>query len=128
MITMQNDPSVDARRGRVGFILGKSCDYLSEKYGAASVVRALVEAGFEIHTTAQNCPELYGIAVTTHGHIPPLEFSKMLRSFAFIVGLGDPIVSPTPIEGLYAGTCARPGCVCVCVCVCVFACMIYIMI
>jgi hypothetical protein len=30
-------------------------------------------------------------------------YSKLLRTFAFIIGLGDPIISPTPIEGLHVG-------------------------
>ena len=37
MITLRDDPSVEARRGRVGFVLGKGCNYF--EHGGAAVVR-----------------------------------------------------------------------------------------
>ena len=41
--------------------------------------------------------------VVKHNKMLPPEFSQFLRKMAFVVGFGDPKVSPTPLEGLAAG-------------------------
>jgi hypothetical protein len=41
--------------------------------------------------------------IVRHSKMKPIQFSKLFQDMAFIVGLGDPRVSPTPLEGLVAG-------------------------
>lgn len=82
-------------------MLGKLCKYFDGS--GHKIVKGLVDAGFELHTVSVGCPTLENISLTVHGPMPPKDFSDFLQQFVFVVGLGDPILSPTPIEGLYAG-------------------------
>jgi hypothetical protein len=146
MITLRDDPSVDARRGRVGFVLGKECKYFEG--GGAVVVRALVEHGFEIHTTAKECEFLQGISVITHGHIDPNECVNSRACRAMCVERWRPCLGSRCRAGVFVCFTALFSsvsassfctvlvfhwslthssryfylCVCVCECVCVCVC------
>ena len=51
-ITMSSEPSPTANRGRVGFFLAKECSYFRDKRTVA-LLRALADANFEMHGTAE---------------------------------------------------------------------------
>ena len=93
----------EAPRERRGFLLSKDCVNNPE------VVLALLEAGFELHTTCTAgkldypIPDTLSHQIVHHGIMKPGEFSMVLRSMAFVLGFGTPTDSPTPFEGLYNG-------------------------
>mmetsp|Transcript_15039 Transcript_15039/g.54233 ORF Transcript_15039/g.54233 Transcript_15039/m.54233 type:complete len:308 (+) Transcript_15039:1194-2117(+) len=87
-------------RARRGLILGK------ESLGHCHTplppfVEKLVDAGFELHT---NCPKSTALeGLINHGKISPRAFVMLLRKSAFVIGLGHPVDSPTPLEALANG-------------------------
>lgn len=98
-------PNQDAgNRKRRCYILGKSGKYFGTDRVKA-LLTALADANFELHTTCSGagCWMPPRGEIVKHGKMLPPEFSKFLRKMAFIVGFGDPKVSPTPLEGLAAG-------------------------
>jgi len=87
-------------RARRGMIFGK------ESLGHCHTplppfVEKLVDAGFELHT---NCPKSTALeGLINHGKISPRAFVMLLRKSAFVIGLGHPVDSPTPLEALANG-------------------------
>jgi len=90
------------RGGRVGLLLGKTADALRHM---GPVVQALLDAGLELHTTCGNCREdsILPAAVVRHGPLSPIDYVRLLRRCAFLLGAGRPYDSPSPLEGLANG-------------------------
>jgi len=103
-------------RGRRGFLLGKECHRLEQQKNwsetGAPVIRALLKAGFELHTNA-DLSECEGIKeelskrelknLVAHGFVTVKQFRALLGSVAFVVGFGFPRNSPTPLEAMAMG-------------------------
>merc|ERR1712100_193581 len=87
-------------RKRSGYILGKNCNYLNERR-VQMLMKALYESKFNIHV-ATWC-DSFVVPVIVEGLLSPTDFSLMLRNMSFVVGLGSPVVSPTPLEALANG-------------------------
>ena len=95
--------NVEAKRGRSGLLLGKMGDYFKSPVHRANIL-ALSEAGFELHSTCNSdCNFPAGANVVRAGRLSPSEFATYLRKMSFLLGFGDPIVSPSPLEALAAG-------------------------
>ena len=93
-------PSTQAARPRAGFILGKACSLFKADQRASQLVAALHSRGFKLHATA-DCA--IGVPLVVHGLLAPTAFAAALRGVAFVLGLGAPCDSPTPLEGLANG-------------------------
>ena len=95
------------QKPRDGFLLSKHCSF------DVPIVRALLDAGFTLHTTCFDKKEqaklqaalgttLTGMLVH-HSKMLPTDFSKLMRDMAFMVGFGNPPDSPSPYEALANG-------------------------
>ena len=93
-----------AERDRVGMVLGKDGQYFDTD--ALKVIEALAQHNFTIHTTCKsgNCKALRTIeGVINHKLLKPRQYAKLLSECAFMLGIGNPIISPSPIIGLANG-------------------------
>lgn len=102
-----SEPSTNASRPRRGFLLAKSCTSQSGLLAdphIRSLVDALLSAGFELHMTAR-CPPQMGLPkeLVSRGMRPPAEFALLLRSMAFLVGIGSIDATPSPLEAIANG-------------------------
>lgn len=97
---------------RAGFLLSKHCSF------DVPIVKALLNAGFTLHTTCFDKEEqekleseVFGgepSSATTsrlvhHSKMLPADFSKLMRQMAFMIGFGNPPDSPSPYEALANG-------------------------
>lgn len=90
-------------RQRVGLLLGKSAGYFK---GHEGVIAALLANNFTLHTTCKDMPGnpcTFPPSVIRHDKAGPITFAKILPQFAFMIGFGGPIDSPSPFEGLANG-------------------------
>jgi hypothetical protein len=93
-----------AERDKIGLVLGKNGDYFDDK--ALAVIRALTNRNFTIHTTCRHdsCKTLCQIpGVINHRKLTPEMYSELLQKCAFMLGIGNPIISPSPIIALAVG-------------------------
>ncbi|KAJ1631867.1 hypothetical protein T492DRAFT_1143716 [Pavlovales sp. CCMP2436] len=109
-------------RGRKGLLLGKEARYFNpdhrdNNFGSSarhdrgvirglvpSLVRAMLAAGFELSTTCTPRSECnLPAAVRSLPRLGPEEYTRALRKFSFLLGVGDPAISPSPLEALSAG-------------------------
>jgi len=92
-------------RPRQVFAWGKEPRYFDEP--ARRWIAELVRSGVRVVTTIDRGrgfdAELERIGVTNLGHLNGRAFRDMLHETSVITGLGDPVLGPTPIEGLLAG-------------------------
>ena len=87
-----------AARERQGFILGKQAGYFN---GKEHVVERLLTAGWRLYTTASHLRHHDRLI-----RVPPqnpVDFAQMLTNMSFVLGLGEPLMSPSPLEGLARG-------------------------
>eukprot|EP00931_Biecheleriopsis_adriatica_P019425 TRINITY_DN13241_c0_g1_i2.p1 TRINITY_DN13241_c0_g1~~TRINITY_DN13241_c0_g1_i2.p1 ORF type:complete len:399 (-),score=48.86 TRINITY_DN13241_c0_g1_i2:116-1312(-) len=99
-------PPQEKKRTKKGLLMGKHRgfffpDNASAAHQIQSVISALVDDGFELHSTCQDCT--FPSTVHNIGHQSPENFAKLMQTFAFVLGVGDPTDSPTPLEGLAQG-------------------------
>jgi len=94
------------QKPRAGFLLSKHCTF------DVPVVRALLDADFTLHTTCFDKKdqlkletELGGVSssLVHHSKMLPMDFSRLMRDVAFIIGFVDPLDSPSPYEALANG-------------------------
>ena len=93
-----------AERGRVGLVLGKEGSYFDDD--AILVIQALARNNFTIHTTCLNgnCSRVRAIeGVINHRHLNPMGYDNLMKKASFLLGIGNPIISPSPIIGLAKG-------------------------
>ena len=82
-----------------GFLFGKHDHYFKLH---RPVVTALIQAGWELHTTSLYWKHTAGVAVRSA--MQPRQFAAMFDSMAFLLGFGDPLLAPSPLEALARGT------------------------
>ena len=87
---------INKERARCGLILGKHCHLPLPHF-----IKQLIDSGFELHTSCSEEIHLKGL--TNHGRMSPTSFALLLRKMAFVVGLGHPLDSTTPLEALANG-------------------------
>ena len=87
--------NVGVWRNRSGLIYGKQCFKSTPPF-----VELLIQSGFQLHMT---CKESMPSGIINHGPLKPDEFIKLLRKMAFVIGLGHPLDSPTPLEAIVNG-------------------------
>lgn len=104
------------RREKHGFIIGRRPHCIQKE--DHKVLRALIDDGYTLHSTCfdPNCriPALTRIKqgikcdktcgglpkeVIFHGVMAPGEYGELMSQMAFLIGMGDPIVSPSPFVG-----------------------------
>ena len=86
-------------RGRKGFILGKDCKYF-QREEIRNLISVLLAAKFELHATV-SCFNSSDIIV--HVFVSPKSLSSIFQDMSFLFGLGDPYISPSPLEALANG-------------------------
>lgn len=92
-----------AERGRVGLVLGKRSVFFDDD--AIRVIQALAQT-FTIHTTCMHgdCSWTRSIkGVINHKLLGPEGYAKLIRQASFLLGVGNPIISPSPIIGMANG-------------------------
>eukprot|EP00756_Hemistasia_phaeocysticola_P051434 Hpha_TRINITY_DN26608_c0_g1::TRINITY_DN26608_c0_g1_i1::g.86125::m.86125/K00744/MGAT5; alpha-1,3(6)-mannosylglycoprotein beta-1,6-N-acetyl-glucosaminyltransferase len=102
------NPLPNPGRGKVALMWGKRGKYLSPR---KELLAALVQAGWEVHCTCsargtfRGKPEECDLpeGVVDHGSLNVTDWRGLLRRAAFILGLGDPLLSPSPVEALAHG-------------------------
>jgi hypothetical protein len=97
------------RKPRAAFLLSKHCEF------DIPVVKALLDAGFTLHTTcyrSENQEQLkldeeiskeQKSLLIHHPRMHPIDYSRLLREVAFLIGFGMPPESPSPYEALANG-------------------------
>ena len=91
-------------RGKVGLLYGKKPEYFKKDYH--DVILALLSEGFELHTTCMDTAKKkchLPDEVIRHGNLNPDDFAKLMKKFSFMLGLGEPVGSPSPLVGLSYG-------------------------
>jgi len=89
---------------RIGLVLGKNGDFFDNE--SLRIIDALVEKNFTIHTTCRvhNCSMfLKRNGVINHKNLTPIKYSDLMKDVAFMMGIGNPIISPSPIVALEKG-------------------------
>ena len=92
-----------ASRQKVGLLLGKSPEYFENHEG---LISALLADNFTLHTTCKDSKKArcsLPPSVIRHHKVGPITFANLLPQFAFMLGLGKPLDSPSPLEGLANG-------------------------
>lgn len=90
-------------RGRVGLIMGKSPEYFT-KY--RDLIESLLSHNFTIHVTCRDRkdePCHIPDGVIRHKMVGPREFESLLPKVAFMLGLANPVIPPSPLLGLAHG-------------------------
>jgi hypothetical protein len=86
-------------------IWGKEPRYFDER--ARKVIVALVADGIRVVATVDRGrgfdAELHRLGVVNKGHLDGPAFRILLRESRVLLGLGDPVLGPTPVEALLAG-------------------------
>lgn len=93
-----------AKRGRVGLVLGKRGEFFDDD--AIRVIQALVQKNFTIHTTCLHgdCHRVRLIEGTIiHRKLDPEGYANLMRQASFLLGIGNPIISPSPIIAMANG-------------------------
>lgn len=84
--------SAPAVRKRIGLLYGKNPEYFE---GYEAVIQALLDAGFELHTTCQDSHAKlckFPREVVRHGSMPPEDFAALMNNFSFMLGFRKPPV------------------------------------
>jgi len=77
-------------RKKVGLLYGKKPEYFD---GHESVIKALIDAGFELHSTCHDPDCSLPDGVVRHGTMKPDIYAGLMKQFSFMLGLGQPEVS-----------------------------------
>ena len=88
---LNEDPRLpNKERKKVGLLYGKKPEYFE---GHEDVINALIDSGFELHSTCNNpdCPLPKG--VIRHGTMPPDTYASLMKQFSFMLGFQKPEVS-----------------------------------
>ncbi|CAB9512035.1 mannosyl (alpha-1,6-)-glycoprotein beta-1,6-N-acetyl-glucosaminyltransferase, isozyme B [Seminavis robusta] len=91
-------------RHKQGLIVGKIPElFTSER--VRPVLEALIENGFVLYSV---CKAPHHCGLPSQVLIPPapmgpVEYAQFMSEMAFLIGFGDPIISPSPLEGLAHG-------------------------
>jgi Glycosyltransferase family 18 len=86
---------------KVGLLFGKVAKSFRH---ARPIIDALLDDGFELHTTCQDCTtSTLPVQVIRHDHVGPFDFIRILRQCTFLIGFGHPYDSPSPLEALANG-------------------------
>jgi Glycosyltransferase family 18 len=101
LVHNQEQPPPPAPRLKQGLLMGKSAEYFST---SRKLIDALINDGFVLYSTCQ-APNYCGLPddVIIPPAMGPREFANLLSKMAFLIGFGDPLVSPSPLEGLALG-------------------------
>ncbi len=101
MITVPEEPFSDEQikqdRGRNGLVFGKNCRSIMPRF-----IDALIQGGFHLHVACKSA-SFNAPGVINHGYLTPLRFIHLLRNMSFIIGVGEPLDSPTPLEAIANG-------------------------
>jgi len=94
-------------RARAGLLLGKHPGVFNSDPWVMKVISELIAANFTLYTS---CVPENGVScdfmpstVVRMGHMTPEDYTSLMNSFSFMLGSGNPILSPSPIEGLASG-------------------------
>ena len=82
----------------IALLLGKEPSRMN-----VAVIEALLEAEFTLHATCKGCTMLPA-AIVNHKNMPPQAFDDWVEPCIFVVGMGWPKLSPTPLVALSKGT------------------------
>ena len=94
-----------ATRPKQVVLWGKEPKYFDER--ARTLIADLVRSGARVVTTVDHRhgfdEALQSLGATNLGHLDPTLFRALLAKSAVLVGLGDPLLGPTPLEALAEG-------------------------
>jgi protein O-GlcNAc transferase len=106
---------VQSARRIDGVVWAKNGNYLT---GRADLLQnllehpRLLESGMRLHFVLDNshaasffsaAPDAVRRRLVWHGHLPSAEWHALLRSSAFLIGLGNPLLGPSALDALAAG-------------------------
>lgn len=87
---------------RIGFVLGKESKYF-ERTGVRDFLRTAAGLVQQLHCIG--CPAV-APNIEAHGVMPQEAFKSLLASSWFLIGVGDPIGSPSVLEAIQTGAVA----------------------
>lgn len=104
--TKGKDKELDAaiQKERHGLVLSKDGTFFDDE--SLRVIDALVMKNFTIHTTCKlhNCSMfLKRTGVINHKKLSPDKYAELMERVAFMLGIGNPVISPSPIIALAKG-------------------------
>lgn len=88
----------NAERGRKGLLYGKKPEYFE---GYDELIHALMNAGFELHTTCKDSPDKkcsFPPGVIRHGAMKPDEYADLMTNFSFMLGFKKPEVGNSLVK------------------------------
>jgi hypothetical protein len=95
-------PALKAAAPRTALVWGKEQSYWTAP-GVADYLARFTDKGYALHATMGGVGIPKSIAVTNHGSMSPHDFVRLLASAELFIGLGDPIIGPSPIDALAYG-------------------------
>jgi len=90
-------------RTKQGFIIGRKAHLFDDRDKA--LMQTLLDNGFQLHSICTGLFHCGGLpaGVQIHSNLNPQTYAQFMKEMAFLIGFGDPIVSPSPLEGLAQG-------------------------
>lgn len=98
----RNASKLKAAAPKSALVWGKERSYWTAP-GVMAYLERFTNKGYTLHATMGNGGIPKGLAVHDHGSMSPEDFIKLLASAELFIGLGDPIIGPSPIEALAYG-------------------------
>jgi len=99
----EQPPSPSITKQREGLLLGKEPGQF-EGENTTSIIQSLLERGFSLHSTCNDCNTTLPPGVINHKLLTPSEFDILLQNCSFVIGFGQPKWSPTPLLAIGKGT------------------------
>ena len=102
LVTLPRSVASARVRPRSGLVLGKRAT--AWRPSSSSIVTSLLARGFTIYATCSGagCAALPN-GVVGVGKLSPRDYALLLRNVSFLLGLGAPLISPSPYEAIAAG-------------------------
>lgn len=90
-------------RPKKGLIVGKIQSLFNAQHYA--IMEALIAEGYTLYSVCKDLTHHCGMPpqVIVQRSMAPKDYAALMGEMAFLIGFGDPVVSPSPLEGLAHG-------------------------